>query len=332
MRRAQWGEQGIRVVDADPGPLPSGWVRLRVAACGICGTDLHLWRRELPAPPDGIPGHEIAGIPIGSGAPAEGLCAVEPLTRCGTCDYCLSGRQQLCRQSRILGIGLPGGLAETVDVPAHALHPVPAGVSARVASLSEPLAVCVRAVHRAGLETASRVLVLGGGSIGLLAGLLARDRAAAVGVTVRHPHQREAARELGVEPLAEEEARAWARENAPDVVIETVGGTADTLNDAVRLCRAGGRVVVLGVFAGQRPVDALGLLLKEIELVGSNVYGTARSGSEFRAAVGLLPRYRAELERLQTHRFPLDRVADAFTAAADKKSGAIKVTVEPVLR
>ena len=329
MRRAHWTEGGIELAEDEPGPLRAGWVRLRVQACGICGTDLHLWRRELPPPVGGVPGHEIVGLPIdGKGLP-ERLYAVEPRTWCGACDLCVSGSRHLCAHGALLGLGLPGGLADWVDAPREAVHPVDPSVPVESAAIAEPLAVCVRALHRARPEASSRVLVLGAGNIGLLCGLLARDRAAEVAITARHDHQRSAAEQLGLVALDEGAAADWAGERGPDVVIETVGGSADTLEQAVRLCRPAGRVVVLGVFAGPRPIDALALMAKEIELIGSNTYGTGRRGPEFRVAVDLLPRYRRELEPLQTHRFALDAVEDAFACAADKKSGAIKVTVLP---
>jgi threonine dehydrogenase-like Zn-dependent dehydrogenase len=242
----------------------------------------------------------------------------------------VQGRRHLCPQGRLFGLNAPGGLAEFMDVPSTSLYPVDRALPPVVAAIAEPLAVCVRAVRLADPAPGSRALILGGGAIGLLAGLLARDRAAEVGVTARHPHQREAAAKLGLVPLGEGEAERWAEDREPDVVIETVGGEADTLDAAVRICRAGGRVVVLGVFAGLRPVDALLLMAKELTVMGSNTYGTNRRGTEFGAAVELISRYRREIETLQTHRFPLSALEEAFQCAADKRSGSLKVTILPV--
>lgn len=326
MRRAEWTGDGIAVAEAEPGPLRPGWVRLRVHACGICGTDLNLYRRELPAAPGGVPGHEVVGVPVEG---EERLCAVEPRFWCGRCDLCTAGRRHLCPHGGLIGLGLPGGLADFVDAPAEAVHPLAESLSALEGSLAEPLAVCVRAVRLARLDPDSRVLVLGAGSIGLLSGLLARDRAAEVAVTARYPQQREVAKGLGLTPLDEAAVAGWALDRSPDVVIETVGGHAETLQQAVQLCRPGGSVVVLGVFGGPRPIDAFALMAKEIAVIGSNTYGTGRRGSEFRMAVELLPRYSGELAALRTHRFGLDEVAEAFACAADKRRGAVKVTVVP---
>ncbi|MFI5316690.1 MAG: zinc-binding dehydrogenase [Myxococcota bacterium] len=330
MRQARWTESGLAIAEVEPPALPSDWARLRVAACGICGTDLHLWRRELPPPLGLAPGHEMAGTLLdGPRGLADALYAVEPIHVCGSCDFCISGRRQLCGKLEIFGVMRPGGLAEFVDVPAATLHPVHPSVSPLLASLAEPLAVCERAISLARLDSDSRVLVLGAGSIGLLSGLLARDRAGAVAISARHAQQSEAAKRLGLLPLAESEVRAWAAEAQPDVVIETVGGHAQTLLDATRFCRPGGRIVVLGIFSKRSEVNGYLLATRELELVGSNMYGTGRRGSLFRAAVELLPRYARELAPLLTHRFALGELESAFRCASDKQSGAIKVTVVP---
>ncbi|MFQ5933554.1 MAG: zinc-binding dehydrogenase, partial [Dehalococcoidia bacterium] len=159
--------------------------------------------------------------------------------------------------------------------------------------------------------------------------LLARDRAYEVAITARHPHQREAAKALELIPLEEGAVEPWAKEREPDVVIETVGGTADTIDQAIQLCRRGGRIVVEGIFTSPSTVDSLALVLKELDIVGSSLYGRGERGSEFRGTVESLPRYRGELGTLQTHQFPLNSIQEAFACAADKSTGAIKVTVLP---
>jgi (R,R)-butanediol dehydrogenase/meso-butanediol dehydrogenase/diacetyl reductase len=330
VRQARWTEDGVEVAEVALPELPPDWVRLRVAACGICGTDLHLWRRELQAPVGLAPGHEITGTPLdGPRGLDDGLYAVEPISVCGTCDFCISGRRHLCPKIAIIGVMRSGGLADFVDVPRYALHRVHPSVSPLVASFAEPLAVGVRGVSLANLADDSRVLVIGAGPIGLLSGLLARERVREVAITARHPQQRDAAKQLGLTALAEGEAKAWLADAQPDVVIETVGGHAATLLDATRWCRPGGRIVVLGIFSKRAELSGYNLATRELEIVGSNLYGMGRRGPQFRAAVELLPRYASELARLQTHQFGLAQIADAFRCASEKTSGAIKVTVVP---
>ena len=275
------------------------------------------------------PGHEIAGTILdGPAGLADVVYAVEPWVNCQGCPECLGGATNLCETGQLLGLMVSGGLADVVDVPPRLLHPVDAGVGAALASLSEPWAVAVRAVHRARLtEIDERVLVLGGGTIGLLCGLAARDRAVRVGITCRYPHQAELAGRFGLEAVAPTSVDDWAGEHRPGVVIETVGGEADTMAEAVRCARRGGRVVVVGVFGAPRPTDYVQVIMKELEIVGSMIYGTVGSGSEFGAAVRRMGAVASELAALQTHRFELDQVAEAFGIADDKSSLSVKVTI-----
>lgn len=255
------------------------------------------------------------------------LYAVEPWVTCRQCDFCLAGKRQFCRNGYLVGVQVAGGLSEYVDVPLESLHPIDPSIEVLQASLSEPTAVCTRAIHHARLQLDSRVLILGGGTLGLLSGLLARDSAAQVAVSARYPHQAQAARRLGLEPLAESEVIEWAAANEPDVVIETVGGEADTINQAMQAAKPGGRIVVVGLFSTPSQIDSRALVMKELELVGSKMMALSGHESEFRAATNLLSRYREEYKALQTHQFPLERIEEAFDAAADKISQSIKVTV-----
>ena len=331
MRRATWTDEGLELEDVDPPPLPDGWVRIRVEACGICGSDLHFWHGHLPRPLGTSPGHELAGTVIdGPAGLADVRYAVSPNVSCGRCEFCTTGRTNLCRRGGYgIGLGRHGGLADTVDAPAVNLAPIPDGVEPVTASLTEPLAVTVRGVTLARIEADTKVLVLGAGTIGLCAALVARDRAAVVAITARHPHQRAVAERLGVTVLEENDALAWAKEHRPDVVIESVGGNADTVDDAVRAVRRGGRVVMLGSFNGSRPVDLQTLMRKEVALLGSFCYGTGDREPEFTTAARLTGRWQTELSALATHQFALDDVATAFETADDKTTGAIKVTLLP---
>jgi threonine dehydrogenase-like Zn-dependent dehydrogenase len=333
MRRAVWRDDGLEIVDAAPGPLPEDWVRLRVEACGICGSDLHSWRGHAPRPLGTTPGHEMAGTVV-DGPPglADVRYAVSPNVSCGRCDFCRRGRSNLCRRGGYgIGLGRDGGLAELLDAPLVNLAPIPDGVDPVVASLTEPLAVTVRGVGLGQVRPDSRVLVLGAGTIGLCAALVARDRAAAVAIAARHPHQRAAAERVGVEVVADDEVEAWGKEHRPDVVIESVGGSASTLDDAIRIVMRGGRIVVLGTFDHPRPVDLRALMVKEVQLVGSFCYGDGDREPEFATAARLTGAFRDELSALTTHQFALDEIAAAFETAADKSTGAIKVTLTPSL-
>ncbi|HEX5368229.1 MAG TPA: alcohol dehydrogenase catalytic domain-containing protein [Dehalococcoidia bacterium] len=330
MLQSYWTDGGIGLREVEAGPLQSGNVRMQIAACGICGSDLHRYREQGSSLGREVtPGHEFVGTIINggdSGLP-DALYGVDPWTACGACDYCLRGMSEACRRGRLIGVHVPGGFAEFIDVPARNLHQQDASLSAVEAALNEPFAVCTRTVHLAGLKLDTRVLIIGGGTLGLICGALARDFAGRVAMTARYPHQADAARQIGLEPVDEADVLTFAAEFEPDVVIESVGGAAGTIEQAMAAARTGGLIIVQGLFSKPSTIDASQFVFKELRMAGSKIYGQGYHGSEFEAATRLLPRHRDTIRVLQTHRFPLARIEDAFVAATDKSQRPIKVTV-----
>ena len=341
MRAALTRGRGCLELEAIPVPEPGGGdVRVRVEACGICGTDLHFYHQGL-AVPGRAPGHEIAGFVDALGEGVDGIevgarVAVEPLRTCGGCRFCAEGRGNICREMRVLGIHEHGGFADYVVAPASRLFPLPAELPAPIAALAEPVAVAIHGLRRGGLEAGQRVLVLGAGSLGLITLVAARALGAGeVWLSARHAHQAELGRALGAtRVLSESEASAerldtLGRSHAIDLVVETVGGRADTLLAACAAIRPGGAVSVLGVFTGGVGLDPLRLLLKEGTLAWSNCYTHGEARADFDDAVGLLSSQRQALSRLVTHQRPLSEIGPAFEEASNKKGGAVKVTVLP---
>ena len=330
MRSARWDPDGLSVVDVDPGPLPPGYARLRVEACGICGSDLKLWTRQLPAVEGTAPGHEFVGTIIdGPGGLADVRYAASPIVTCGSCEFCLTSQWNLCRRGGdLIGLGRNGGVAEWVDVPIQNLIPLGGDLDVGVAVLAEPMAVAVRGVGMAPITSQTRVLVLGGGTIGLLAAAVAATRSDDVTISVRHPQQRAAAARLGVTVIDEPELMGWGKQSRPDVVVETVGGEATTLDDAIAVVRRGGTIIVLGTFL--RPsVNLFAAGQKEAAIISSFAYGTTDGQPDFLTGAGLLSDLTTSLDGIVTHRFPLDEVATAFEHAHDKSSGALKVAILP---
>ena len=337
MKAAVWNDSGtLDVLERSlPEPRP-GWVRIAVRSAGICGTDLHFYRGSFPSPAGLLPGHEVGGIVDLSGEGVEleagRPVAVEPLFGCGRCPQCLTGVYNRCPQRTLLGVSARGGLAEYMTAPATSLHPLPDGVPPEEGSLVEPLAVCVRGARLGKVGLGDRVLILGAGTIGLLSVVTARAAGAAeMHITARHDRQREAAQMLGVAGVygSADEAAVALGGRAADVVIETVGGKASTLAEAVRLVRPGGTVVMLGVFEADTPLPGLEFSVKEVRLVGSNCYARSGVSSDFAVAVGLLRDHLATVQQLVTHRFSIDQVNQAFATAADKATGSIKVVLAP---
>ena len=195
----------LRQVDR-PQRTPGG-VLLRVRACGICGSDLHVLRGGWPPQPYWV-GHEIAGEVLeadpDSGLRAGEHVAVEPIISCGHCRYCEGGAYNHCLQMDFVGGSLPGGYADYLHVPtARALHRVPPTLPWEEAALAEPLAVGVHALRLADLRAGMRVAIVGGGAIGLLALQAARALGAGpIGLLAKYDHQAALARRLGAAATA----------------------------------------------------------------------------------------------------------------------------------
>jgi 2-desacetyl-2-hydroxyethyl bacteriochlorophyllide A dehydrogenase len=321
------------VARPEPGP---GEVVLAVGACGICGTDLHWYHGEM-IQPRFCPGHEIAGTVAMVGAGVTSLkegdrATLEGLATCGQCRYCLAGDYHYCGSLRMPGLNMPGGFADYLAMPARHCFAVGA-MDLAVASLGEPLGVAVHGVRIGGLQIGQRVLVLGAGTIGLMAVMAARAGGAGeVLMTARRPQQKAAALALGADRVfgdtEENELYAAAMESPIDLVIESVGGAASTLDVAVRASRPGGTICLLGVYTKPVPFPGMIAVGRELTIKGSLVYNRAGSRADFDIAVDLLQRQGALLnETLITHRFPLAQLSEAFAIASDKTSGSIKVTI-----
>lgn len=333
------GPRSFELKEIDVPALEPGGVLVRVSQCGVCGSDLHFFRGELPLPPGTCMGHEMSGEVAEVGPDVEDLrpgdrVCVEPLLVCGQCQQCRSGEYQLCRSRQLLGAPLQGGFARYVQVPAYCVYRLPDAVDLEAGSLIEPLAVAVHGLRLAGLSIGERVLVLGAGTIGLMATVAAREMGAASVVSSgRYGHQREAALALGAETAVEDSEEALmalsgsAGDSPFDLVVEAVGGHADTLSQALSLGRFGGRVALLGLFTRPTTFNAMSVMLKETRLVGAMTYGRAGTRSDFALALDIAARRATALKGLITHRFPLERAGEAFETAVDKKTGSIKVSV-----
>jgi len=305
--RAVAGEPCIVDVDEPAG----GWPLLDVCSASICGSDLTLLGWNLPV----TLGHEIAGTLDG-----VGYC-VEPTVRCGDCDQCRVGATQRCRGRAphgIIGVAFDGGLADRVAVPPECLVPLPAGLPVADGCLVEPLAVSWHALRKAGATPGQRVLIVGGGSIGLMAVAAAAAMGLEVDLEARHDHQRAAGERLG----------AGAPNGQYDVTVESAG-TDSALADCVRRTTPGGSIALVGMAAEDRRLPSIPFVMNELSLFGCNCYDTNIYGHEFAQAAAVLAAEPEIAATVITHRFPLEAAAEAFRVAADRASGAIKVVLTP---
>jgi 2-desacetyl-2-hydroxyethyl bacteriochlorophyllide A dehydrogenase len=316
MRAVRNDESGIHVVER---PEPEGdGVLVEISSCGICGTDLGL---VATGPLPFTLGHEFAGMVDGT------AYAIEPLTRCGSCEACREGNDNRCTDpsevNRLFGFFKDGGLADRVRVPDYCLTPLPAGLSIDDASLVETTGVAYRGVRVAAVHSGERVCVVGGGAIGLAAVGVARHKGIDVDLEARHAAQRAAGERLGAGIVLP------GAQSAYDVVIDAAGSESG-LARAFELVRPGGRVVLLGFYHGLVPIPGMPMLAKEAPIIPSMAYAVDIDGQrEYANAAAVLAANPEIARALITHRFSLDDAAEAFRVAADRASGAIKVVIHP---
>ena len=332
------GARSLEMKDVEQPPAPGpGEALVRVRSVGVCGSDLHFFRGEFPVPPGHILGHECAGEVAALGEGVTGFAAgdkvaLELFTVCMACEQCRSGDYHLCPSRKANGLNAPGGLREYMTVPSYAMYKLPPEVDCELGALCEPLAVAVHGLRLVDLRFGERVAVLGAGTIGLMALAAAKAMGATwIGVTARHPHQRAMAEALGADAIFGDDAAAIAQLTAAaqgaDVVVETVGGHANTLQEAMQVVGLSGRISVLGAFTQPVQVHPIFFFLKEVRIVGSNCYGRPGRRSDYELAIEIMRRNADSLRRVITHRFPLEQAMDAYATADDKSTGAIKVQV-----
>jgi (R,R)-butanediol dehydrogenase/meso-butanediol dehydrogenase/diacetyl reductase len=353
MRAVRWyGPRDIRIVQVpDPVPGPHDVV-IKVAWCGICGTDLdeyltgpHWVPVETPNPLTGAQapltlGHELAGEVAAVGAQVQHLRVGDRVTPdvlifCGECFWCLRHQVQLCEKLAALGLMADGGLAELCLAPARMCVPVPEAVTLDHAALAEPLSVGVHALRRGRLAPAETVAVVGAGTVGLCA-LQAALHGGARRVVAIEPEaeRRRLALALGASAAIDPrdphlvDTLHGVLGHGPDLTVDC-GGTVESAAAALGVARRGGRVVLVGFPAQPNQVDLAALAAREQELIGSlsHVYD-----EDFVTAVDLLASGRVQVEPLISSRLPLaEAVSGGFERLAGGDHTAIKVLISPLL-
>lgn len=346
-----YGGKDIRVAEV-PNPAPGpGEVVIRVRAAGICGSDLHGYREAGRKGAGGggphTSGHELAGEVAALGPGVAGLVvgqrvAVEPrhLVGCGRCRWCRRGDYHLCPQRGVIAgqRAHSTGFAEYSLESLDSVFPLPDIVPLEQAAILDVYACAVHALHLAPVHPGGTVVVQGAGAIGLTAAEVFRlGGAGQVIVCGTADHTLEAARKVGADVVinsARADPVAALMEltdgQGADVVVEAVGGAGQTFASSLAMAARGGAVVVVGMYSGPQTFDPWAMQSREIRLCFSNSYALWEGVPEFAIALGLLAAGKLRAGVYLTHSFPLERIAEGFAAAADKRtSGAIKVLVRP---
>ena len=333
MDRVEVTPGSVRVLQVEAAAeLPPGHARVAVAACGLCGTDLHLYE-GMRMPPGASypvhPGHEVAGTVVelgpgaGDGPPVGTPVVLHPLAECGVCVACRAGRPDECAGGEVLGLHRPGGLASEVVWPVSRMVAVP-GLDPRYAAvLADAVATAKRALDKARLPKGGALCVLGAGGVGTHVLELARlaDPTARLMGVVRSPASVERLRGAGYEAVVN---GADLRPHGPfDAVVDFSGDpAAPTL--AVRNLRPGGTLVFGSVIDGDLELGAA-QRVQVRELVVAGVYSS--SMDDLRAVAELAVSGALDLSASVTHQFPLADAPEAFRTLAARPPGMVRVVV-----
>lgn len=314
------GNKTIRIGDCKPrAPAPEE-VRINVAYCGVCGTDLHIFlghmdkRVSIPQ----VIGHEMSGEIAEVGINVKDWkvgdrVVVRPLDSCGSCPACRAGHCHVCQKLKFLGVDTPGAFQGSWTVPAHTLHRLPESLSLDKAAMIEPIAVACHDVRLGEVKAGDYAVVIGGGPIGMLIALVARHEGAQVLVSEVNPYRLNLARELGLEAVNPKETdlvnfiEKRTGGAGADVVFE-VSGSAAGAAIMTQLARVRGRIVVVAIFAEAPKVDLFRFFWRELKLQGVRVY----EPEDFQKAIQLTTSKALPLERLISDRRPLSELQSVF--------------------
>ncbi|MEU0672213.1 alcohol dehydrogenase catalytic domain-containing protein [Streptomyces sp. NPDC006172] len=304
---------------APPGP---GEVELAPAYVGICGTDLHIFHGDMDArvAAPAVLGHEMSGRVVRVGPDVEGWApgdavTVMPLRWDDTCPACRAGHRHICHHLDFIGIDSPGAMQQRWTVPASTLIRLPDSLPLDRAALVEPTAVAVHDVGRAGVRDGERVVVVGGGPVGVLIALVAQAAGADVRVVELNAHRRLLAEGLGLtvwDPAAEDLAelvRRWTGDAGADVAFE-VSGAAGGVDTAVEVLGVRGRLCLVAIHSRPREVNLHRFFWRELTLVGARLYDRG----DFEKAVALVADGTIPADRLISKVVPLTRAPAAFEA------------------
>lgn len=313
LRKTGPREEDIGLEDVPAPTVTAGQVEVKVAACGVCGTDLHIMDGSYGSKPPVTLGHEVSGtiVAVGDGVDAARIgehVALETFYRtCGECRGCRGGSPNLCTSRISIGSGADGGFAERLVVPAHNAHRLPDDLPLELGALSEPLACVCRSLNQptCAVTTGDRVLVIGPGAIGLLAAQVARIGGGDVIVSGRpaDADRLRVAADLGFAVTDD----FSTIDGEIDVVLECSGSAAGMAFGVERL-RAAGRYVQMGQRGDAVPVNLALVSFHELVITG----GFASTPSSWNRAMRLLAGGQLELEPLLTHRHSLDDWQDAL--------------------
>jgi 2-desacetyl-2-hydroxyethyl bacteriochlorophyllide A dehydrogenase len=328
------GNHTFSVAEKEITAPEEGEVRIKVAYCGVCGTDVHIYhgmmdkRVKIPV----TIGHEMSGTVDALGNGVTGFAigdkvVVRPLDNRNE-KPSDKGFSHICEELKFIGIDSPGAMQQYWNVPAFTLHKVPATTDLKLAALVEPLAVACHDVRMSGLKGGESAVVLGGGPIGLLVAMVARETGAKVYISEVNPKRIKLAQELGftvINPV-EKNLVSYLHEATDgylaDVVFE-VAGVQATIDMMTTIAGIRGRIVMVAIHGKPRTVNLFQFFWKELKLIGARVY----EREDYEAAIKLVTANKLPFESLITDVQPLTNIQEVFEAI-DKNPDGMKVLLD----
>lgn len=316
------GDKTFSVEQKNATAPAAGEVQIDVAYCGICGTDLHIYLGHMDQRVgfERTIGHEMSGIISAMGEGVDGLAVgqhivVRPLDHCGDCPACNDGQEHICHNLKFIGIDTEGAFQQKWNVPAHTIHLLPQDLDLSHAALIEPLAVACHDVNRGKVTKGENVLVIGGGPIGMLVALVARNAGGNVTISEINENRLAYAQKLGFEtlnPLNDDVAKIIHERTGgkgAEVVFE-VSGSQSGVDLMTEAAATRGRIVMVAIHATKPQIDLFRFFWRELELFGARVY----LKSDYEEAMKLLAEGVVDCESFITDIKTLDEIQGAFEA------------------
>ncbi len=322
-----------------PEPIPSeGKVLIDVTKTGICGSDIHYWVEGEPA--GLVMGHEFCGIVTDAGIrddlkKGDRVTAL-PISPCGVCEACKTGNPQYCRETWSEAIGLslnnPGGLAPKISVRPDMVIKVPDNISDNEVAMVEPTAVALHAVHLADIKVGEKVLIIGGGIIGLASAMFAKmEGASYVAVSETNIARGKKALSLNVADkwydAKDTKMLSAVMEDTKggfDIVIECCGNSP-AVSSAITAVKPGGTVVLVGVSLGTVTIPSVVAVMSELTLKGAIAY----TKEEFQTCIDLMSMKKIDMTRFIDDIVGLADVQKSYERLTSGKDAAIKILVDP---
>lgn len=344
MRRLHIPETAKVVIEHVPDVNPSeNEIQVNIAYCGICGSDVHAYKGLHPfVPLPAWPGHESSGIvsKLGPSAEKSGLAVgdkvtFEPNLVCGECYNCKVGRYNICENLKVMGCQTKGMLADYFVAPASKVVKLPRDMSLKDAAMTEPLAVGLHAVRRAGVQVGDHVVIIGAGTIGLSVLQFVKLSGATKILVVDLIEERlDVARKLGATHVVNASilsANEYLEKNpnvmgyeGVDITFECVGNEA-AINECLKVARKGGKIVVMGVFGKLvNNFNAAWVQDREFNIIGSLMY-TMR---DIKDTISAIYKGHVNVEPMITSVVGLDEGAKAFEMADKDIKNQLKVMVK----